>query len=168
MPKTTIRQGVFETNSSSTHSLAITNKEHILTHDEMYESLKANFNQYDEYAYNKNTRYYFGRYPFQVIASFDEKFRYALANSCYNVRNLAKVLTAVTNLVPEFRMLDFKIFQEIGCDDHSLFDWLESNNITLEEFFTNEKYTVICEGDEYCYYRHMAKMGIITDKNYEV
>lgn len=47
-------------------------------------------------------------------------------------------------------------------DEDILSGFLERENISLEEYLTNKKYVVICDGDEYCYYRDMKNAGLIN------
>ena len=54
-----------------------------------------------------------------------------------------------------------------GTDDYMLAGWLEKAGITLEEFLTNRRYIVICDGDEYCIWSGMKKTGLINTDNIE-
>ena len=94
--KIQIRRNVFETNSSSMHSLVIrrnditsvddNNVEHpinrILTHDEMLTNIKRFMDKQGivDFSYRN---WYFGRSPFRIMTTFSEKVEYLLASYLY-------------------------------------------------------------------------------------
>ena len=47
-------------------------------------------------------------------------------------------------------------------DEDVLSGFLSKENISLEEFLINKKYVVIQDGDEYCYWIHMKKTGLVN------
>lgn len=47
-------------------------------------------------------------------------------------------------------------------DENVLGEFLEKENISLEEYLTNKKYVVIQDGDEYCYWSDMKKTGLVN------
>lgn len=49
-----------------------------------------------------------------------------------------------------------------SVDENMLGGFLEKENITLEEYLTNKKYVVIQDGDEYCYFSDMKKVGLVN------
>lgn len=54
----------------------------------------------------------------------------------------------------------------IGMIDHQsagmLTRFLATHNVSLEEFLTNKKYTIIIDGDEYCTWSKMQNSGLIN------
>ncbi len=103
--KKQIRRGVFETNSSSMHSLVVTKNSEYYTAEEVKESLYVNkegFIQLDQ------REMYFGRTPFDVLTSFEEKLRYTLASLCHRKGDAAyeEIKQVVKSFVPDF--VDFK------------------------------------------------------------
>lgn len=58
---------------------------------------------------------------------------------------------------------------DIGMIDHqsanTLIDFLDSHNVSLEEFLTNKKYIVVVDGDEYCIWLEMKEAGLINMDN---
>lgn len=161
-----MRKGVFETNSSSSHSLVIRNEDIIkswgyydsmyFTHDEMVKSLDAI--EDGEYKYYCNPDWYFGRAPFRILSSFQDKFQYAYA-SCRTDEDVEMVSKLFLELVPEVKKFNPPRYS--GTDDYMLWTWLKNANIDLREFLTNRKYVVICDGDEYCIWNHLNKVGLI-------
>ena len=94
-----IRNSVFETNSSSMHSLVIRN-------DNTYEENESRYYTKEEIKDNvwwwirkdstvcdlSHDDLYFGRAPFMILDSFMAKFKYALANG-YSEKELLQVLS---------------------------------------------------------------------------
>lgn len=79
--KYTVRKNCFETNSSSMHSIVITkNKDSLETIDaenDLYED--SRYHYYIEYTEDELS---FGRYPFNLLTTWDEKLAYYLASYC--------------------------------------------------------------------------------------
>lgn len=150
-----IRSGVFETNSSSSHSICIRNDKSDLCVDR--ENIVDNIlNGRGEW---KITGMYFGRAPFRYLSKFSEKVIYALANGI----NYHDIEDIVKEYVPEFT--EFKFVTESGSgytDDYILSGWLEHHSVSLRDFLTKDSYFVICDGDEYYIYADMIKSGIIS------
>lgn len=78
----TIRNGLFETNSSSMHSLIISkNNKGVYTEEE----LKEHFWNHDENTLRIwDTHLDFGRSPFAILTTFIDKLYYAIASLCDN------------------------------------------------------------------------------------
>ena len=47
-------------------------------------------------------------------------------------------------------------------DEDMLSGFLKEENISLEEYLTNKKYVVIQDGDEYCYWLDMKRVGLVN------
>ena len=150
-----IRSGVFETNSSSSHSICIRNDKNDLCVDR--ENIVDNIlNGRGEW---KITGMYFGRSPFRYLAKFSEKVIYALANGI----NYHDIEDIVKDNIPEFT--GFKFVTESGSgytDDYILSGWLEQHSVSLRDFLTRDSYFVICDGDEYYIFSDMLDSGIIS------
>lgn len=151
----TIRPGVFETNSSSSHSICIRMDKDNLCIDR--ENIVDNIlNGRGEW---KITGMYFGRSPFRYLAKFSEKVIYALANGI----NYHDIEDIVKDNIPEFT--GFKFVTESGSgytDDYILSGWLEQHSVSLRDFLTRDSYFVICDGDEYYIFSDMLNSGIIS------
>lgn len=150
-----IREGIFETNSSSTHSMVIRKGTGTYyTHEEML------YEMYDIHdgVYQPWSSLYFGRAPFRVLTTFEDKVRYAYANLAQEM-----VDEVIRELLPEFTRSDFKCHNcDIGTDDRMLESWLKEAGITLKEFLTNRKYIIICDGDEYGYWEALITAKLIN------
>jgi hypothetical protein len=156
-----IRQNVFETNSSSSHSLVVTKTDRHYTDEEIREYLDYRIDD-DGLIKLYSDEAYFGRSPFNILSTFREKMMYAYA--CAVPMGEEDVVTeAVQEFIPEFKGIKYdRNYQSIGTDDCLLFDWLGSAGVTLVEFLSNDKYKVICDGDEYCIWSHAKKSGLIN------
>lgn len=83
--KRVIRKCCYETNSSSQHSILITKDDVHLTEKDFVHDLKSNNPYPDNYVYIWNGKWDlrnlyegFGRYPFRILTTFEDKFKYAM------------------------------------------------------------------------------------------
>ena len=157
-----IRRNVFETNSSSSHSLVIltdniikeTEDDMYFTHADMLQSLHGLKNgTYRSYERN----WYFGRCPFRALDTFEQKFQYAYANASDSEKS--ELVHMLHELVPEVKT--FVPPESSGTDDYPLSGWLNSNGVTMKEFLTNKKYVIIQDGDEYRIWEDLIRSGLI-------
>ena len=154
--KLTIRKGMFETNSSSMHSIIITKNNNEYTQDELedgyYNGVLKLWNS-DELE--------FDRYPFELLATWDRKVCFAIASYCGNkywhsakynpeeddgiefLENLTKVIKKhISDFerieIPQDMDKDRDLFPVYGYIDHQskglLQKFLAEENISLEEF----------------------------------
>ena len=67
-----------------------------------------------------------------------------------------------------FKCMDYE-YDDTGCVDHQsaglLYNFLESHNLSLEEFLTHREYWVVIDGDEYCEFEKQYKHKIINVNN---
>ena len=168
-----IRCNVFETNSSSSHSLVITTDNEHYTREE----INKNFYMTDGIVRLWESSLEFYRSPFDMLVTFKDKLRYAIASSNGNLvdqcRELCcKYVDGFTDF--EFDTKDYVWDSEIkdyvvtdkhipnygGTDDYQIEGWLKKYNVSLEEFLTNKRYIVVVDGDEYAIYDHIKKSGL--------
>lgn len=177
--KIQIRQNVFETNSSSMHSLVICNTDELAkewakdnveydshySHEQMLEELSPDENGVVDYSY----RYWdFGRAPFRVLQSFEDKVQYLLASYyCYNRSEFDNAIKLIQKLVPEVKEIkipkkdpDYN-YRHIDFDESYYFDWQDEYNFTDEEFLTSDEFVVIQDGDEYGKWVDCLEAGIV-------
>lgn len=171
-----IRHNVFETNSSSSHSLVIT------TDNEHYTREEIN----DEFYLTKEGKVRlwessleFYRSPFDILATFKDKLRYAIASSNGNLvdecRKICReYIDGFTDF--EFDTKDYVWDSEVkdyveadepvpnygGTDDYEIEGWLKKYNVSLEEFLTNKRYIVVVDGDEYNTWLHIKDSGLVN------
>ena len=163
--KLTIRKGMFETNSSSMHSIIIT----------------KNNDSYDEKelkVYKGILRFLdddleFSRYPFQFLNTWRSKVAYAIASYCqeYEVNDkdakefISKLEDIIKKHVEDFDHIELPdpedTYYPYGYVDHQseglLQKFLSEENVTLEDFIFTPKYIVVIDGDEYCIFNSMKK-----------
>lgn len=168
-----IRRNVFETNSSSSHSLVITTDNEHYTREE----INKNFYMTDGIVRLWESSLEFYRSPFDMLVTFKDKLRYAIASSNGNLVDQCRELCCkyVDGFVDfEFDTKDYvwdsnvKDYVEAdepipnygGTDDYQIEGWLEYYNVSLEEFLTNKRYIVVVDGDEYAIYDHIKKSGL--------
>ena len=174
-----IRDNTFETNSSSSHSLIITDFGGKYTPEEMMKGI---------YLWkDKGTRMYeshleFYRSPFSLLATFESKSRYAIASSQGHLAD--EVEKIWHKYIPNFNGFKFDMKTEEydydkkewvdleepkpiygGTDDYQIEGWLKSYNVSLEDFLTMRRYMVVCDGDEYREWYHILDSGLV-DKSH--
>lgn len=174
-----IRDNTFETNSSSSHSLIITDFDDKYTPEEMMKGIYL-WNDNKDRMYESNLEFY--RSPFSLLATFESKSRYAIASS--NGRLADEVEKIWHKYIPNFNGFKFDMKTEEydydkkewvdldepkpiygGTDDYEIEGWLKSYNVSLEDFLTMRRYMVVCDGDEYREWYHILDSGLV-DKSH--
>lgn len=179
--KVQVRCGVFETNSSSMHSLAIYNgyseQDMYYTQDEINKEMKEFINdkgvfnsKYHSVFYNKGQDdWYFGRYPLYILTSFAEKFAYVYSSIVSRESyKCSDITTIFEEILKESCPLikDIHWPTDIGTDDYNGF--LPNFNEydipqfkkDVKEFCSNKSKWVITEGDESCLFIELMATGI--------
>ena len=147
-----IRKGTFETNSSSSHSLVVFKESNNAANDELWRLGD------DGKLYIYANELEFGRGPFELLTDWYGRLRYAIA-SCPD--KIEEIEAACYKNVPGLTTIKYpgegwnnKNTPYYGYVDHQsvglLENFLNTHNITLEEFIFNDKYMVVIDGDEYC------------------
>lgn len=174
--KRQIRNGVFETNSSSMHSLVVKKESCYYTEDELRTDIYFNEGVWDIWDADELR---FGRTPFRSLATFESKVRYAIASMCgYNkdrVEKFKEIKKLVTEIIPECTDIGLPECFDYGdtvisygsVDENILSPFLTKENISLKEFLTNKKYVVIVDGDEYCIWESLKDAGLIDSDKIE-
>jgi hypothetical protein len=174
-----IRDNTFETNSSSSHSLIITDFDGKYTPEEMMKGIYLWDGNKDR-MYESNLEFY--RSPFSLLATFESKSRYAIASS--DGRLADEVEKIWHKYIPNFNGFKFDMKTEEydydkkewvdldepkpiygGTDDYEIEGWLKSYNVSLEDFLTMRRYMVVCDGDETREWYHILDSGLV-DKSH--
>ena len=174
-----IRDNTFETNSSSSHSLIITDFDGKYTLEEMMKGIYL-WEDKETRMYESNLEFY--RSPFSLLATFESKSRYAIASSQGHLAD--EVEKIWHKYIPNFNGFKFDMKTEEydydkkewvdldepkpiygGTDDYQIEGWLKSYNVSLEDFLTMRRYMVVCDGDEYREWYHILDSGLV-DKSH--
>lgn len=157
--KIQIRTGMFETNSSSAHSLLIMKKCQIMTQKEIRDEFyldedwckdRNNILQLDSYGNN------YGR-GFDVLASFRDKLSYALASVCGSCYTLTSYIEAGDRFERKFAPLLKRL---IGVDEIKIPTDYKNFNV----------YSDTITGDEYQDYETYAEVpydDLVYNENHE-
>ena len=149
-----IRKGCFETNSSSMHSLIITkeNENVRMTQEEIRDEFYLNEDWYKERHKDDEKEIVeirpwdndFGRSPFTVLASFEDKLAYAIAEYCGDNYRMKSYIEAENTFDTIFRPL---IVRLIGCDEIEWNKWDDRHFIV----YSNDKAEYFDEFEEVPY-----------------
>jgi hypothetical protein len=161
-----IRQSVFETNSSSSHSIAIKKENDYVTKEQLEEEFKWKI--WDKEKGLLSFRDYeleFGRSPFEALYGFYDKLRFVIASMADNEEDRKVIEEIMFKYIPDLKVLKYPTRYNYDSDedggaepsygyiDHQscglLQAFLANHDIGLEEFLTNNKYIVFIDGDEY-------------------
>ncbi len=175
--KRQIRSSVFETNSSSMHSLVVKKEDGHYADNELRRHLWLDKNGvWEIWSSEKIT---FGRSPFECLCTFEAKVRYAIASLCgwrSDAEDIFKKIEKnVKEVIPECtgiklpKMWDWSDDEDEdkisygSVDEDILTPFLRSEGISLKEFLTNKKYVVIVDGDEYCIWDSLKNSGLVNE-----
>ena len=180
-----IRQGCFETNSSSMHSLIIKKKDDYPDIGELEDSMgiyrigkeswinENNSDRINLHIYKINEDIYYGRYPFTVLSDIRDKLKYYIASECKTKEDIENVETILHEIFDNIKEIKFSSSnnKDWGNGDYDQYGYaqnygyftkaLAENNITLKEFLTNNRYVIIVDGDEYQEFEKMKESGLI-------
>lgn len=186
--KQSIRSDVFETNSSSMHSLVIKDEnDNFCTQEEVRQELQKYIIK-DKIDFRNANTYkdllLFSRAPFAILTTYFDKLRYVIAHrNCMwdDTRYLEfeKYICDKYNL--NFRFMFDKDPWDDNSDyhgevDHQSQDLLNEvfmklnysfdNFDDIDKFLCNKKYNIIIDGDEYCITDSYKQSGLIKGKIY--
>lgn len=172
-----IRQGVFETNSSSSHSIVMMKKDHPTETIEdsnmidgdwhVDEKGVMDFDMYDNLD--------FGRTPFDLLADWWGRLRYCIAYYGNDENKLQELEEICKRRIAGFTSFQFhkdRFGQEYhGYVDHQSYgvlpEALKRFNITLEELIFNDRYIIVIDGDEYCVFNTLVNSDMFSKDNVE-
>lgn len=180
--KIQIRSSVFETNSSSMHSLVVKKEDGYYADNELRRHLWIHNDGVWKIRNDEDIT--FGRYPFNCLCTFESKVRYAIASLCGWRKDaeerFKEIETLVKEIIPECTSIELPT--PWGWDDDEdeddktsygsvdediLSPFLKAENVSLREFLTNKKYVVIVDGDEYCIWKDLKRSGLVNENEIE-
>ena len=179
-----IRKGVFETNSSSSHSIIIKKQDRPLDHKTIATKWHMYMNEDDADDPDNGIIHFdrgnleFERDPFHFLVSWHDRLCYAIA--AYQSKEIVETLKEICQRrIPGFRDFQIphqdRILEDEGKDeedkeepkdyygfvDHQseclLKKVLNHYHISLEEFVFNDRYVVVIDGDEFQYFRELTE-----------
>lgn len=168
-----VRRSCFETNSSSLHSIVITENDTCVDPSNRNEFLGLHPHKDGECNIPYRAEYGFGR-EFQFLDTFSDKLSYALceylgyADEKLIPHIIANFEEICRKYVEGFDHFDPSDIEDIGWIDHQsagkLRNFIKKHEISLEEFLTNKKYVIVVDGDEYHYFDRMIEAGLMDMK----
>ena len=183
-----IRRGVFETNSSSMHSLVIKKHDDYPAIDVLEDEIgiyrigrdtwadENNSNRINLDIHNNLEDLHFERYPFQVLSTFDDKLRYYIASECHTSEDIESVKNILADIFPDIKEVKFetRFNKDWGNGDYDQYGYaqnygyfttaLKEKGITLKEFLTNRKYVIVVDGDEYQEFTKLLDANLVNTK----
>jgi len=173
------RRSVFETNSSSSHSISIRKEGSYVTAEELEKMFKYKVGSDGEYTFF-DFELEFERSPFSVLTTFENKLRFAVASFGYDKEKREEIEAIMYEFIPGLQTikyptrLNWETSEEepyYGYIDHQsmgvLQVFLRENKISLKEFLTNSKYVVWIDGDEYLVKENLIDSGLIHKEDFE-
>lgn len=174
--KMQIRTGMFETNSSSAHSLLIMKKRQTMTQQEIRDEYYLDEDWRKERGNTLRLNWIneeFGR-DFDVLTSFRDKLSYALASvcgSCYSLESyvrggdtfyevfepLLKRLIGVDEVEPYMESRNFHVYSDSVTDDLEQ-DYTTYEGVPYDDLIRNENWNKEGHEDE-GYYKEICKSG---------
>lgn len=179
---TQIRHSVFETNSSSSHSISIRKIDKITTPEEIEEEFKWRLGT-DGVLMIWSHLLEFDRSPFEPLTSFYDKIRFAIASYNYDPDKIENIKDIMLKHIPGLKDIQFNTRweyddkdNEIKVPDYGYIDhqsmgvlqgFLAMHNVSLEDFLLNKKYVVFIDGDEYYIKEKMFEAGLMRKEDFE-
>ena len=142
--KRQIRNNVFETNSSSMHSLTVMKREDKYTSEEILEGIwLSNDRETKEedcvWRIYDDDNLHFGRYPFRALATFKDKWLYACASLVYeyNDDTYKELLAIALKYIPNLKKIELpKTSGSIANKDYEAYKndkYIQEHGKTEEE-----------------------------------
>ena len=155
----TIRRGVFETNSSSSHSIVMMKRDNptkTIGDSNMVDGdWMVDKNGVMKFWYEPDLE--FGRSPFELLTSWERRLAYAIASYANDENKINEIEEICKKRIAgfvEFKFPESRYGYNHGYIDHQSYGLLQNTlkelQISLEEFIFNDRYIVVIDGDEYC------------------
>lgn len=164
-----IRKGVFETNSSSMHSLVIMKNDKYLPKEDLLKSVYVNRDG-ELTIFDGEMDY--GRSPFSILSTPIDKFLYLIASYENNEEKRKEITEILKEIIPEIKSIKYPTSswnddkEYLGYVDHQsqglVTEYIKDNNISIRDFLLNGKYIVIIDGDEYGEWCKFKQSGLVN------
>ena len=174
-----IRRGVFETNSSSSHSIIIKKKDRPLD-EQIDPGWHMHMDEDDENDPRngiigfRDDDLEFGRDPFHFLVTWYDRLCYAIA-TYHTKEGVATIFEICQRRIKGFKGFDFPhddwaheeedYYGYVDHQSHGLLEKvLDHYRISLEDFIFNDRYVIVIDGDEYQYFSVLTGQEFF-DKN---
>lgn len=167
--KLKIRSGVFETNSSSMHSVALLNRKNCMTAslgEALEEDERMGFHD-GNITFHSEADLQFG-WGFQIVDTFYGRLAYALAS--YGKDSLDAVVEAVHSIFSEVHGIElptdsYSGEKTSGYLDHESYGTLQchlsENGLILSDFLADRNTIIIIDNDNNCVFEDIVRCGIL-------
>ena len=167
-----IRRGVFETNSSSSHSIIIKKQDRPITRVtdpgwRMFIDEDDENNPRNGFIYFDNRDLEYGRDPFHFLVDWYDRLAYAIASkhTKADIESFREICKRRITGFKDFRFPHDEWAHEeddyYGYVDHQseglLNKVLEHYHISLEDFIFNDRYVIVIDGDEYQFFNTLTE-----------
>ena len=160
-----IRKHLFETNSSSSHSIVLMNEDKPI--DKKINTWRTKDNGIIDFWYSPDLE--FERAPFDLLTDWYGRLRYAIAYYGSSQEKINEIKEICRKRIEGFK--DFKFREDEyekgeyhGDIDHQSWGLLDAAlnrfETNLEEFIFNDKFIVVIDGDEYCVFETLMSTGM--------
>lgn len=182
-----IRSGVFETNSSSTHSIAVRNgmHQHITSIEEAKREDEDLVVKDGYIVIESDTELEFG-WGFDIFDTFYKRLLYAIASTCrvfmndddkYEVEGLDEIVSVVHEIFPEIVgiKLPMDYYDEtkvsVGYVDHQSYgtyqEFVNENDMSMKEFLANKDVMLIIDNDNSDHFGDIVRSGVFNMDAFE-
>ena len=172
-----VRRGVFETNSSSSHSIVMMKRDNpskTINDSNMVDSdWFVNDKGIMDFWYEQDLE--FGRSPFELLTDWYGRLRYCIAAFGDDKTKLDELRDICIRRISGF--VDFKFKEAWDCKtytgyiDHQSMGILERAllefKVSLEDFIFNDRYIIVIDGDEYNVFDTFVETDMFNDKAVE-
>lgn len=177
-----IRRNVFETNSSSSHSISI-RKENVTL--DCISIAERGVNEYGWLSAIGTMHFYdheleFGRSPFSVLVTFYDKLRFAIASLADDPNDREEIEAVMYEVIPGLKTIQYPTHYDYssqsrhtyyGSIDHEscglLKAFLDKHKLSIRDFLLNTKYVVWIDGDEYNVKESLFTHGLVSKDLFE-
>lgn len=174
-----IRKGVFETNSSSSHSIVMMKGNRpcktIKDSNMVNGGWRVNKEGVMDFWFENDLE--FGRSPFDLLTKWEGRLRYAIASYAGDKDKIKELEEICQRRIAGFVKFKFRTDRWEGSGeyhgyvDHQSYGLLQSTlkkyNISLEDFIFDDRFIVVIDGDEYNIFDTLSGTDMFNRENIE-
>ena len=173
-----IRKGVFETNSSSSHSIVMTKTDKPIQTDLPGNMVDPNWHVNDDgimdFWYDEDLD--FGRTPFDLLTDWFGRLKYCIAYYGNNEDKFKEIEEACYKRVAGFKGFKFRTdrwdkTEYRGYVDHQSYGVLDAAlrkfDVSIEDFIFNDRFIIVIDGDEYGVFNTLTDTDLFNKNSVE-